>query len=129
MIKVERINFQSDNYLHTCRLPDYARILDISFDIFNHEIEILYEYRVEAPSDKIIQIWITNSRNLQSPFSDGYYYWGKLQRTNINNIDLSFTNNGKVPVTITNDKYYVFLMELKSTNELRDQKIDTLTNG
>lgn len=129
MIRVERINFQSDNYLYTCRLPDFAKILDISFDIFNHQIEILYEYRVEAPSDKLVQIWITNSRNLMSPFNDDYYYWGKLQRSDIGNVDLSFTNNGKVPVAFRNEIYHIFLFEIKSQSELRDQKIETLTNG
>lgn len=129
MIRVERINFQSDNYLHTCRLPDFAKILDISFDIFNQQIEILYEFRVESPSDKLLQIWITNSRNLQPPFNDDYYYWGKLQRSDIGNVDLSFTNNGKVPVAFRNETYYIFLFEIKSQSELRDQKIETLTNG
>lgn len=129
MIKVERINFQSDNYLHTCRLPDFAKVLDISFDIFNQQIEILYEYRIESPSDKMLNIWITNPRNLQPPFTDDYYYWGKLQRIDIGNVDLSFTNNGKVPVAFRNEIYYVFLMEIKSQAELRDQKIETLTNG
>ena len=132
MIRVDKINFQGENYLHSCRVPDYAKILDISFDNHNSQLEVLYQFPENSPSDKIFNIWITENRNLQEPgiYGEQYWnYWGKVQRMDIHNVELSYANNGRIPVTYRNETYYIFLMEIKSASELRNQKIDTLTNG
>jgi len=128
-ISIERINFQRENYMHCARIPDFAQILDISFDQLDDQLEILYRYIPGNPSDKLLNIWISNSRNIVSTPTDDYHYWGKIQRQDIVPLDLSFTNNGKVPILKITETYHIFIHELKSINELRDQKIEDITNG
>lgn len=128
-LQIERVNFQGDNYLHTARIPDFAQILDISFDYFESQIEILYRCSPDQPRDKIVNLWITGPQSICPPPIDDYYYWGKIQRQDIRNLDLSFTNNGKVPIVHNTETYHVFLFNIKSINELRDQKIEeVITN-
>lgn len=129
-LRIERINFQGDNYLHTVRIPDFAQILDISFDYFESQIEILYRYSPDQPHDKVVNLWITGHRNICPPPIGDYYYWGKIQRQDIKKLDLSFTNMGKVPIVHSTETYHIFLFDIKSTNELRDQKIEeVIANG
>lgn len=129
-LQIERINFQGDNYLHTTRIPDFAQILDISFDYFESQIEILYRYLPDQPRDKVINLWITGPRNICPPPIDDYYYWGKIQKLDVRKLDLSYTNMGKIPITHNTETYHIFLFDIKSTNELRDRKIEeVITNG
>lgn len=106
---------------------------DFTLDTQNPNFEIAYKYAYV-----LSQLWSGTDPRRGKLIKNGGYtgkdgvYKSKFeifQRSDIGNVDLSFTNNGKVPVAFRNETYYIFLFEIKSQSELRDQKIETLTNG
>lgn len=119
------------NYVNQTQLvflPDFSEILDISFDEWGGQLNILYQYDYElsGTNEKIFNIWIVDSKNIISPPSDFYKFFNSVEKR-YSEVNLANTNNGKVSIldtTIT--KYYIFIEEIKTVAENREEKLKEL---
>lgn len=133
MIGIKKVVFDSSNYTgsminrsYSINLPDYSKVLDISYD--DYYLNILYEYDINYPECKILNLWILPIGLALKPPLESYKYFGKIQKTTVDNLDLSLANGGKIPINIREENFYVFSMEIESKNEMRDKKIEETLN-
>jgi hypothetical protein len=104
-------------------LPDFAEILDISFDE-SGQLDILYQfdYQISGTSQKMYNIWIMYSKNISPPPSDFYKFFGTVEKR-FSEVNLSNANNGRIVPIETSSKYYIFIEEIKTIAENRDEKL------
>lgn len=115
------------NQVQTIWLPDFSEILNISYSNNYSQIDILYQYSYElsAGNQKIFNIWIIDSTNIISPPSEGYRFFGHVERK-FSEIQLGSANNGKIiPLELTT-KYYIFIEEIKTVAENREEKLNEI---
>jgi hypothetical protein len=113
------------NQTQSIWLPDFSEILDMSFDEWGANINILYQYSYElaGTNQKMFNIWIIDSNNIMSPPSDFYNFFGSVEKRQIE-INLANANNGRIiPMDIIT-KYYIFIEEIKTVAENRDDKLE-----
>jgi hypothetical protein len=112
------------NQTQTVWLPDFAEILDISFDEWGSNLNILYQfdYELAGTNQKMYNIWIMNSKNINPPPSDFYKFFGTVEQR-FSEVNLANANNGKIVPIETSSKYYIFIEEIKTVAENRDEKL------
>ena len=105
-------------------LPDFAEILDISFDEWGANINILYQYSYElaGTNQKMFNIWIMDSKNICPPPSDFYKFFCSIEKR-FSEVNLVNSNNGRIVPIETITKYYIFIEEIKTIAENRDEKL------
>ena len=108
-------------------LPDFAEILDISFDECGANINILYQYSYElaGANQKMFNIWITYSKNICHPPSDFYKFFGSVEKR-FSEVNLANANNGRIVPIETSSKYYIFIEEVKTIAENREEKLNEI---
>ncbi len=105
-------------------LPDFAEILDISFDEWGNQLNILYQfdYQIAGTNQKMFNIWIMDSKNICPPPSDFYKFFGSVEKR-FSEVNLANANNGRIVPIETSSKYYIFIEEIKTIAENRDEKL------
>jgi hypothetical protein len=105
-------------------LPDFAEILDISFDEWGNQLNILYQfdYQIAGTNQKMFNIWIMDSKNICPPPSDFYKFFGSVEKR-FSEVNLANANNGRIVPIETITKYYIFIEEIKTIAENRDEKL------
>jgi hypothetical protein len=108
-------------------LPDFAEILDISFDEWGNQLNILYQfdYQIAGTNQKMFNIWIMDSKNICLPPSDFYKFFGSVEKRH-SEVNLANTNNGRIVPIETVSKYYIFIEEIKTLAENRDEKLNEI---
>ena len=108
-------------------LPDFAEILDISFDEWGNQLNILYQfdYQISGTSLKMYNIWITDSKNICHPPSDFYKFFGSVEKR-FSEVNLANANNGRIVPIETSSKYYIFIEEIKTIAENREEKLNEI---
>jgi hypothetical protein len=115
------------NQIQRIWLPDFAEILDISFDESGNQLDILYQfdYQTSGSSQKMYNIWIMYSKNICTPPSDFYKFFGSVEKR-FSEVNLGDANNGRiVPIEISS-KYYIFIEEIKTIAENREEKLSEI---
>ena len=111
----------------TFPLPEFSEILDISPDKYRNNLEILYkvdDQHVNSFNTKIMSIYMTNSDSLIPP-SDSFKFF-KIFETSFSEVDLSHANSGKIIPVENINKYYVFIEDVKTIAENRDEKLNKI---
>jgi hypothetical protein len=105
-------------------LPDFAEILDISFDEWGNQLNILYQfdYQIAGTNQKMFNIWIMDSKNICPPPSDFYKFYKSVEKR-FSEVNLANANNGRIVPIETVSKYYIFIEEIKTLAENRDEKL------
>jgi len=105
-------------------LPDFSEILDISYDITGSQLNILYQYNYDlaGTNQKMFNIWLIDSTNIISPPSDFYKFFGTTDRRHIE-INLANANGGRIIPHDEVRKLYIFIEEIKTIAENRDEKL------
>ena len=105
-------------------LPDFSEILDISFDEWGSSFNILYQYdyALAGTNQKMFNIWIIDSKNIIPPPSDYYKFFGTVEKK-FSEVNLANANNGRIVPIETITKYYIFVEEIKTIAENRDEKL------
>jgi hypothetical protein len=105
-------------------LPDFAEILDISFDEWGSNLNILYQfdYQLAGTNQKMFNIWIMDSKNICPPPSDFYKFFISINKR-YSEVNLANANNGRIVPINTITKYYIFIEEFKTIAENRDEKL------
>lgn len=105
-------------------LPDFAEILDISFDEWGNQLNILYQfdYQIAGTNQKMFNIWIMDSKNICPQPSDFYKFFGSVEKR-FSEVNLANANNGRIVPIETSSKYYIFIEEIKTIAENRDEKL------
>lgn len=105
-------------------LPDFAEILDISFDEWGNQLNILYQfdYQIAGTNQKMFNIWIMDSKNICPPPSDFYKFYKSVEKR-FSEVNLANANNGKIFPVEAVSKYYIFIEEIKTIAENRDEKL------
>jgi hypothetical protein len=105
-------------------LPDFAEILDISFDEWGSNLNILYQfdYQLAGTNQKMFNIWIMDSKNICPPPSDFYKFFISINKR-YSEVNLANANNGRIVPIDTITKYYIFIEEFKTIAENRDEKL------
>lgn len=108
-------------------LPDFSEILDISFDEHASNLSILYQwdYELSGTNQKIFNIWIIDSKNIIPPPSDFYKFFGSVEKK-FSEVNLGNSNNGRVITTDITTKYYIFVEEIKTISESREEKLNDI---
>ena len=112
------------NQTQTIWLPDFAEILDISFDEWGSNLNILYQfdYQIAGTNQKMFNIWIMDSKNICPPPNDFYKFYKSVEKR-FTEVNLANANNGKIVPIETVSKYYIFIEEIKTLAENRDEKL------
>ena len=112
------------NHTQPVWLPEFSEILDISFDDYGSQFNILYQYDYElsGTNQKMFNIWVIDSKNIYTPPSDFYKFFGTVEKR-FSEVNLSYANNGKIVPIETITKYYIFIEEVKTVAENRDEKL------
>lgn len=112
------------NQTQIVHLPDFSEILDISFDEWGSQFNILYQYDYElaGTDQKMFNIWIIDSKNIISPPSEFYKFFGTVEKK-FSEVNLANANNGRIVPIETTTKYYIFIEEIKTIAENRDEKL------
>ena len=112
------------NQTQTIWLPDFSEILDISFDEWGSNINILYQYSYElaGTNQKMFNIWIMDSKNICPPPNEFYKFFGSVDKR-FSEVNLANSNGGKVITMDVITKYYIFIVEVKTIAENRDDKL------
>ena len=112
------------NQTQTVWLPDFAEILDISFDEWGNQLNILYQfdYQLAGTNQKMFNIWIMDSKNICPPPSDFYKFFISINKR-YSEVNLANANNGRIVPIDTITKYYIFIEEFKTIAENRDEKL------
>ena len=112
------------NQTQTFWLPDFAEILDISFDEWGSNLNILYQfdYQISGTNQKMFNIWIMDSKNICPPPSDFYKFYKSVEKRH-SEVNLANANNGRIVPIETVSKYYIFIEEIKTLAENRDEKL------
>jgi hypothetical protein len=105
-------------------LPDFAEILDISFDECGNNLNILYQfdYQLAGSNQKMFNIWIMDSKNICPPPNDFYKFYKSVEKR-FTEVNLANANNGRIVPIETVSKYYIFIEEIKTLAENRDEKL------
>ena len=105
-------------------LPDFSEILDISFDEWGNQLNILYQfdYQIAGTNQKMFNIWIMDSKNIYPPPSDFYKFFSSVEKR-FSEVNLANANNGRIVPIETSSKYYIFIEEIKTIAENRDEKL------
>jgi hypothetical protein len=118
------------NYVNQTQLvwlPEFAEILDISFDEWGSNLNILYQfdYQISGTNQKIFNIWIMDSKNICPPPNDFYKFYKSVEKRFIE-VNLANANNGRIVPIETVSKYYIFIEEIKTLAENRDEKLNEI---
>lgn len=114
------------NQTQSVFLPEFSEILDISFDE-SYDLNILYQwnYELSGTNQKMFNIWIIDSKNIMTPPSDFYKFFGTVEKR-LSEVNLAYSNNGRViPIDIIT-KYYIFIEEIKTISENREEKLNEI---
>jgi hypothetical protein len=108
-------------------LPEFSEILDISFDEWSNNLIILYQYNYELSREnkKMFNIWIMDSKNIMSPPSDFYKFFGLIERK-LSEVNLANSDRGRIITSDTISKYYIFIEEIKTLSEGREEKLEKI---
>ena len=106
-------------------LPEFSEILDISLDEWRSNLNILFQYELPNTDSKMFNIWIIDSKNIISPPSDFYKFFGSVEKK-FSEVNLGNSNNGRVIPVDTITKYYIFVEEIKTTAENREEKLNEI---
>jgi hypothetical protein len=108
-------------------LPDFAEILDISFDEWGNNLNILYQfdYQLAGSNQKMFNIWIMDSKNICPPPNDFYKFYKSVEKR-FTEVNLANANNGRIVPIETVSKYYIFTEEIKTIAENRDEKLNEI---
>jgi hypothetical protein len=108
-------------------LPDFAEILDISFDEWGSNLNILYQfdYQLAGTNQKMFNIWIMDSKNICPPPNEFYKFFGSVDKR-FSEVNLANSNGGKVIPIDTIIKYYIFIEEVKTVAENREEKLNEI---
>jgi len=115
------------NYVNQTQLvwlPEFAEILDISFDEWGSNLNILYQfdYQLAGTNQKMFNIWIMDSKNICPPPNDFYKFYKSVEKR-FTEVNLANANNGRIVPIETVSKYYIFIEEIKTLAENRDEKL------
>ena len=115
------------NQTQTFWLPEFAEILDISFDEWGSNLNILYQfdYQISGNSQKMYNIWIMDSKNICPPPSDFYKFYKSVEKR-FSEVNLANANNGRTITVDTVTKCYIFIEEIKTIAENRDEKLNEI---
>jgi len=115
------------NQTQSIWLPDFSEILDISYDISGSQLNVLYQYNYElaGTNQKMFNIWLIDSINIISPPSDFYKFFGSADRRHIE-INLANANGGRIIPHDEVRKYYIFIEEIKTIAENREEKFNEI---
>ena len=115
------------NQTQSIWLPDFSEILDISYDISGSQLNVLYQYNYElaGTNQKMFNIWLIDSINIISPPSDFYKFFGSVDKR-FSEVNLANSNGGKVITIDTIIKYYIFIEEVKTVAENREEKFNEI---
>ena len=118
------------NYVNQTQLvwlPEFAEILDISFDEWGNQLNILYQfdYQIAGTNQKMFNIWIMDSKNICPPPSDFYKFYKSVEKR-FTEVNLANANNGRIVPIETVSKYYIFIEEIKTLAENRDEKLNEI---
>ena len=106
-------------------LPEFSEILDISFDEWGSNLNILFQYELSSTNSKMFNVWIIDSKNIIPPPSDFYKFFGSVEKK-FSEVNLANSNNGRVITIDTVTKYYIFVEEIKTTSENREEKLNEI---
>lgn len=106
-------------------LPEFSEILDISFDEWGSNLNILFQYELSSSNSKTFNVWIIDSKNIIPPPSDFYKFFGSVEKK-FSEVNLANSNNGRVIPIDTVTKYYIFVEEIKTTAENREEKLNEI---
>ena len=106
-------------------LPEFSEILDISLDEWGSNLNILFQYEISNSNSKMFNVWIIDSKNIISPPSDFYKFFGSVEKK-FSEVNLGNSNNGRVIPVDTITKYYIFVEEIKTTAENREEKLNEI---
>ena len=108
------------NIIESFQIPEFSDILDISFDNFG-DLKLLYQYDIEHYSNKKnYNLWLIDSINVYSPPTDNYKFFGRIEKK-YTEINLGNTTNGIISPLEDLKTYYVFIEEIKTVAEHRDE--------
>lgn len=118
------------NYVNQTQLvwlPEFAEILDISFDEWGSNLNILYQfdYQIAGTNQKMFNIWIMDSKNICPPPNDFYKFYKSVEKRFIE-VNLANANNGRIVPIETVSKYYIFIEEIKTLAENREEKLNEI---
>ena len=115
------------NQTQSIWLPDFSEILDISYDISGSQLNVLYQYNYElaGTNQKMFNIWLIDSTSIIPPPSDFYKFFGTTDRRHIE-INLANANGGRIIPHDEVRKYYIFIEEIKTVAENRDEKLNEI---
>ena len=115
------------NQTQIVHLPEFSEILDISFDEWGSNLNILYQwdYELSGTNQKMFNIWIIDSKSIIPPPSDFYKFFGSVEKK-FSEVNLANSNNGRVIPIDTVTKYYIFVEEIKTTAENREEKLNEI---
>lgn len=106
-------------------LPEFSEILDISFDEWGSNLSVLFQYELSSTNSKVFNIWIIDSKNILPPPSDFYKFFGSVEKR-FSEVNLANSNNGRIVPIDTVTKYYIFVEEIKTTAENREEKLNEI---
>lgn len=119
LLDVRTVEFTT-NMVKNILIPEFSEILDISFDSFGG-LNVLYQYDIDHyDTKKSYNFWIIDSINVYSPPTDNYKFFGRIEKK-YTEINLGNTTNGKVLPLEDLKTYYVFIEEIKTVDEHRDE--------
>lgn len=113
------------NQTQIVHLPEFSEILDISFDEWGSNLNVLYQYELSSTNSKMFNIWIIDSKNIISPPGDFYKFFRSIEKK-FSEVNLANSNNGRVISMDTITKYYIFVEEIKTTAENREEKLNEI---
>ena len=106
-------------------LPEFSEILDKSFDEWGSNLNLLFQYEISSSNSKMFNIWIIDSKNIIPPPSDFYKFFGSVEKK-FSEVNLANSNNGRVITVDTITKYYIFVEEIKTIAENREEKLNEI---
>lgn len=105
-------------------LPEFSEVLDISFDDYGNQLNLFYQYdSCSVTNQKIYNIWITD--HIVRPPSDFYKFFKTVEKR-FSDVNLANANNGIVPTLEKINRYYIFIEEVKTIAESREEKLNEI---
>ena len=106
-------------------LPEFSEILDISFDEWGSNLNVLFQYELSSTNSKCFNIWIIDSKSILPPPSEFYKFFESVEQR-FSEVNLANSNNGRMITIDTVTKYYIFVEEIKTTAENREEKLNEI---
>lgn len=120
-LDVRTVEFTT-NMVKNILIPEFSEILDISFDSFGG-LKVLYQYDIDHyDTKKSYNFWIIDSINVYSPPTDNYKFFGRIEKK-YTEINLGNTTNGIISPFEDLETYYVFIEDVKTVAEHRDEML------